>query len=857
MNLDRKPTVFIYLFGAVYGLSYAMSGYLGTDIVEHLRSIQFVEGILLLALLPFSLHLHHQVFQRYAIRSLAKSGIAARYTRLEPYTYSIFLLSLLFFAGIRPSIAFTLAIWMLLLLVQSTLLFILIDKDERSMVVTSEKYVAVLFLVSGFSALIYQVVWQRALFATFGINSESVTVIVSVFMFGLGVGALLGGYLQKKYSRQLLHIFLVLEIAIGMFGLASIDIIQGIGDFSGASSTFELVLWVYAILALPTLLMGATLPILVAFLQNYYRNLGKTVGLLYAFNTIGSAIAAFCTVNMLFVFLGLKATVLIAAVCNFVTAFLIYDASRELSKTRTAEANREAVPETGPSSSTQLPFAFIFVALIAIGYISLSHEILWFRLLGYMTANRPQVFGMLLAAFLAGVAWGALKSKKVCESGADRYSHILRALLLAAAIFYFAVPLIAQINAFLGKEVSLLIAYALITVVAALTGGIFPLLLHVGVRNNRSSSSESMSWLYFSNIIGATLGPLLTGFLLLDRFSLEANIAILTVLLLVLVIAILFVSPKSLPYKANVLGMIGLFFIVGWLSHSMLYKHYLERIQFASWDVAPFKHTLENKGGIITVEAAGSDVMYGNGIYDGRFNTDPLVNSNLIDRAFMIAAMHPAPKRILEIGLSTGSWTRVISSYAPLQEMVVVEINNGYPEIIRQYPEIATVLDDPKVNIVFDDGRRWLRNHPNEKFDFIVMNSTFHWRSNTTNLLSREFLELCKKHLNEGGVFYYNATGSRDVAFTAANVFKHVTTYSTFVAASDSPFSMSPVERKANLRQFTLLDEKLNSRGDDRYRQLLTDLSEFRLRDIREDILKDKNLWLITDDNMAVEYKVH
>ncbi|WP_426172722.1 methyltransferase domain-containing protein [Massilia sp. TWR1-2-2] len=711
----------------------------------------------------------------------------------------------------------------------------------------SLRYIALLFLVSGFSALIYQVVWQRTLFATFGINSESVTVIVSLFMFGLGLGALAGGYLQQRFPRHRLRLFLLLELGIGAFGLVSLELIGLVSAAAGDTTTPELVLWVYLILAIPTLMMGATLPILVAWLQGYPRNIGQSVGLLYAVNTIGSAIAAWCTVELLFVHLGQQATVLAAAACNFATAALIVHASRRLVREDLAAV--EAAPRA-PGAAPLLPYPLVAATLLAFGYISLSQEILWFRMLGFMTANRPEVFGLMLAAFLVGIAGGSMHSRRACAPDGKPVDYLVRALFLAIAVFYLALPVVAATSAYVSKAAGTVMAYIAIAAVAFFTGGILPMLMHLGIADDGKDAASAMSWLYFANIAGATLGPLVTGFILLDLFSLEANIAVLSALTALLLLVLLVVLPKERAYRLRAFALMAVIAAGACVLHSGLYAGHLERLQHGKPDRPRFAYIHQNRSGIITVETdPRGDIMYGNGIYDGRYNLDLLRNSNLIDRAYMIASLHRKPARVLEIGLSTGSWAKVIADYRAVESLTIVEINKGYVDAMQRYPEIAGVLEDPKVRLHIDDGRRWLRNHPAEKFDLIVMNTTYYWRSNATNLLSVEFLELAKQRLKSGGVVYYNTTGSPDVVYTAAHVFKHVTLFSNFVAASDAPLALSYEERRANLMQFGL--------GQDaQHRAELERLASVPLPEVHDAILRRRALWKITDDNMAVEFKV-
>jgi spermidine synthase len=183
----------------------------------------------------------------------------------------------------------------------------------------------VIFVVSGFAALLYQVVWQRTLFAIYGINIESVTVIVTAFMLGLGVGSLLGGELSKDPKRPALLLFSLVELTIGAYGFASLALFRWIGSFTLGASALVTFVIAFLLVLLPTVLMGATLPLLVAHAVRRSGNVGRSVGVLYFVNTLGSAMASAVAVFLLLGNLGQRRTVAVAACLNLLVSALAFD----------------------------------------------------------------------------------------------------------------------------------------------------------------------------------------------------------------------------------------------------------------------------------------------------------------------------------------------------------------------------------------------------------------------------------------------------------------------------------------------------------------------------------------------------
>ncbi|MBI1809828.1 MAG: hypothetical protein HYR75_08030 [Gemmatimonadetes bacterium] len=270
---------------------------------------------------------------RWIVRRRFGDAVAAAYERRDAAPYAVFLLTLTSVVGVQlvaPVFALILALFVLL---QWSAVRRSVRAGQADGVrgLGSLGVLSPLFFLSGAAALIYQVAWQRTLYNHFGVNMESVTIIVAIFMFGLGLGALAGGRLSRLAPPVLPWLFVGVESAIGLFGVFSLPLLARVGAMAEQRSLPVIAAAVFGVLAIPTLLMGATLPVLVAYVHRESRDVGAAVARLYFVNTLGSAFACFFTVDVLFAFVGLRASTFVAAACNAAVALLclVYVARRE------------------------------------------------------------------------------------------------------------------------------------------------------------------------------------------------------------------------------------------------------------------------------------------------------------------------------------------------------------------------------------------------------------------------------------------------------------------------------------------------------------------------------------------------
>lgn len=657
------------------------------------------------------------------------------------------------------------------------------DRSERLTHWT--RVLCVLFFFSGFPALIYQLTWQRTLFLIFGVNIESVTIVVTAFMLGLGLGSLAGGWLSNRRGIPPLPLLAAIELATGAFGLASLTIFDKVGAFTIGLSLPATAVMSLVLVVVPTLLMGATLPVLVSHLVRRSGNVGSAVGLLYYVNTLGAGAACLACAMLLFPFLGMSGSIYVAVAMNGTVALGALAAHWRDS--RDAEPARQHLSAMQEQRGSALGPATAMTLAAVGGFISLSYEIFFFRAVSFASGSNATDFALTLSAFLVGIASGAREAGQQCETStrAATIRRMVHALMKASLVGILFLPLLDHLG--LLDRWIVPVAMLMVYFMARFWGSLLPYLAAISIAADNRTGMQT-AFLYLANILGSAAGSVVTGFVLMNYLGLVAigtTLAVASAVCTMLLIAAVELPSREKLRRAAIAGAVGLVAAVaipGW-SVTVLDNLQWKGVPYADH----FAAVVENRSGIITVTDDGT--VFGHGMYDGRFNTSLKNDTNGIVRPYALSLFHPAPRDVLMIGLSTGSWAQVIANNPHVASLTVIEINPGYLSLIAHAPQVASVLANPKVTIVTDDGRRWLRANASRHFDAIVSNTTWHFRASVTNLLSVEFLELVQRHLNPGGIFFYNTTESDRVQRTGCLVFAHGARFTNHMVVSQTPIA--------------------------------------------------------------------
>jgi spermidine synthase len=636
-------------------------------------------------------------------------------------------------------------------------------------------WLAAAFLASGAAALVYQVAWQRILALQSGVGIYSVAAIVSAFMLGLGAGSLGGGAASVRLSRRAaLRMFALVELAVGIFGALSPRLYYDLLYVHAAwlySPVWRAALVHCAVLLPPTFLMGMSLPLLARATVSDPRRAGRTLGVLYGVNLLGAAAGALLAPWVLIRLVGIRGATLAAAGANLFAAAAGLAAGASASDfEEIPRAGDAGAIEAGRTASDAVRAVRSWMPLYALsGFVALSLEIVWFRLLDVGLKSNAFTFGTVLSVYLLGCAFGCLAA----ALRADRVTQPLQLFLgFQCALIAYAgaglvllgwlpesTPVLRWLVAYwrgdfgvrfeLKSWPAMLQLYGLLPVAlfgppTFLMGASFPLLQRA-VQDDPTTAGRKVGSLQAANIAGCVAGSLLVGLLALGSIGTTGTVRVL------LGAGGVFAGIGARATRSRSFLLAGIACLV--LAAAIPGQGRL-------WMRL---HGRPEEAGLVQEDATGvaalvalTDVEHGVFVNGKHHSSIPFGGMHTRLGAAP-AIMHPAPRDVAIIGLGSGNTAWAAACRPETTSLTVFELSGGQPTLLGEfaarggYPILASFLADPRLHIVIEDGRRALQSS-DRRFDLIEADALWPSVAYSGNLYSVEFFEMCARRLQPGGV---------------------------------------------------------------------------------------------------------
>lgn len=717
-------------------------------------------------------------------------------------------------------------------------------------------FLAIYFL-SGFSALLYQVIWHRMLAIFSGSDLYATTTIVAAFMAGLGTGSLIGGRLADALSfRWKIALFAFLELVIGVFALISTwwyyDILY-VEHATLASSPVILAIVLFCSLLVPTCCMGMSFPLISKALTPSVAMAGRRIGSLYAMNTLGGAVGAFVTVWFWMGALDFPAILRIGAQVNFVVVALALLAGIATwldhhQRAPVADGDGAGKPSAGQPA---LGFSSWMWLYALAGFLALSWEIVWFRLLGVILKSNSFTFPHLLAIYLGGLAAGILTGARLVHLGAhpgrvylalqvgvSLYAGLALVVLFQALEHWSSAAwLQAYLAGFDPLDVSV-VQYALnnwwsapgelwsalagqsgflalyILVPCLLVGpptllmGASFAFLQRAVQDDRARLGRRVGWLQAANILGATLGSIITGTLLLHVLGTAQTARVLLAIGGVFLLPLLWLLPRGWnalaarlagPATAAVVTLVLMWSIPAGPRFWALLHGSQEELVISQEDGTGVS-VLKNSN----ADFSGTTMVYVNGLGQSwiPFHDIDGIHSQL---GILPIMLHPAPASVAVIGLGSGDTAYNLGGREETTAITSIEIVQPQLETLqllqarRPYGGLEGLLSDPRYRFVFMDGRSFLARQA-ASYDVIQADALRPNSAYAGNLYSYEYFMLIRSRLNPGGLTVTWAPTER-VRSTFLQVFPHVIQVGSILVGSPDPIRYDPAVLRTRAAQ--------------------------------------------------------
>ena len=674
------------------------------------------------------------------------------------------------------------------------------------------------FFVSGFAALLYQIIWQRLLTFFGGADVYSVTIIVSAFMGGLGFGSLAGGYAADRLSgRGRLLAFAGCELAVAVFAAFSTNIYY---DFLylqlGALEVPRVVLAtiIFGVTLWPTFFMGMSLPLAATALTQDARQPARWVPLLYGWNTLGAACGSLVASVILFRMVDFTTGVRLGALLSFGCALGALIALPYVQKGRQVEAaivddSSQAADDRSPAPSATFGLR-TWIAIYALsGFVALSLEIIWFRVLGVLVKSNSFTFGHLLGVYLAGVGLGALVGntrRARASQPAVAFLLLQGAIPLVAAltlvILLVGVDSVAPLWEYLGQyepfsfdqiRARPRMFFVLYVALPAWLLGLPTLMMGLSfghlqraVQTDLAALGRRVGWLQTANIVGSMLGAMLTGLVLLDTVGTTGALRLIVGCGAVFFALYARISPPTTARRRGATALVLVIAIASLIPSAATFWARLHGTHAEAIVVS------EDGSGLSLLKAPAGNpttTVYANGLGQ---STLPFGG---IHTALGVcpAMLHPNPISIAVIGLGSGDTVFSAGGRPETRHIDSIEIIAPELETLRQldrerhYPGLHALLTDVRVQHLFTDGRALLRKGQ-RRYDIIEADALRPTSAYAGNLFSVEYFELLRAHLAPGG-FAVTWTPTPRVVDSFLKAFPHVLVFDSLAAGSETPIA--------------------------------------------------------------------
>ena len=625
---------------------------------------------------------------------------------------------------------------------------------------------------SGAAALLFETLWFRVAGLALGHGVWASSVVLAAFMAGLALGNAWAAR-RADAATHPARLYAALEVTIGVCGLALVaglpaaipllaTPLGALRDTPWLMNGLRLLL-AFGTMMIPASAMGATLPVLVKSLSLHDARFAAVLGRLYGWNTLGAVVGALLGESLLLAALGMRGTALAALVLN------LSSAAGALALGRAAAARPwKRAPAAVPGPITR-PGRLLLLAAFFSGATFLALEVVWFRLLALFVYGTSVVFAVLLAVVLAGIGLGGLTAARWLRGG-RRAAPALPALALASAcatlVTYAAFPRVVDALLPPGQAAAALWHVALLAVplmlpVAWLSGVLFTA-LGEAARESLGGEARTAGLLTLANTIGGALGSLAGGFVLLPHVGLEGSLQLLAGVYAG--IALLTVpSLASRERRGPLLGALaaGLAALFLLFPTGQLRSKFLVHPTLAFQE--PGSRIVAVREGILQTLVLMRTERFGRTLHlrlftDGFSMSGTTAHSRRYMKAYVYlpVALHPALKDALLISYGVGSTAKALTDTDSIERIDVVDIS---PEILETsalvYPRRSDdPLEDPRVHVHVEDGRFFLQT-TERRFDLVTSEPPPPKYAGVVNLYSREYFELIRARLNEGGISTY------------------------------------------------------------------------------------------------------